>query len=997
MDFEPQQTTAVGGITITTTGIILSFDRVAEILFGYLASEVVDHNVSVLIPEPYNSKHDGYLARYLRDGDEHIIGKGRELSGLRKDGTTFPMWLAVNQVQIGDERVYFGSIFDLSAQKAAQKSLNRSEELNRAIFNTAVNPIITIDSAGQIKSFNQAAVRFFGYSTDEVINHNVNMLMPAPYHAEHDGYLQRYLEGGTPRIIGSGREVNAFCKNGRTVPIHLSVGSMELSDKQMFVGIITDLSVQKATENELILHRNHLEKLVDLATAEVKAIVQTAVSGVITIDELGIVHVFNPSASELFGYTRDEVVGQNISMLMEEPMSSEHNGYLSRFVKTGVARIIGRGREVTAKRKDNSTFPAFLAVGHSQLADGHHLFVAFISDISEQKRKEGELQLAKESAEAGAKAKAAFLANMSHEIRTPMNSIIGFSEVVLQAPELLPETAEHVQTIVSSSKALLGLINDVLDISKLESGKFTLDTVCFHLPNALTIALNTLAQRATEKGLALKTEYDTNLPTHFVGDPSRLRQVVLNLIGNAIKFTEKGSITLKVLADEKAEQLHFIITDTGIGMSPEQLDKVLDSFVQADSSTSRRFGGTGLGTTISKQIVELMGGKLWVDSEVGKGSVFHFTCRMPEAIDLDDCLYEELTSSIDEYISPRLFNILLAEDIPENATLAMLRLERQGHKVFWAKNGHDAVEAFKASSYDLVLMDVMMPVMDGLEACRQIRKLEQTSKTQTPILALTASVMHEDHQKCLKAGMNDVAAKPIDFNKLFASIEWYVSDDMGIVNTNRQQQVVLNADVDFSAVQPVANVAKALQTWQESLAYAKALVSFAQKHENDALNIERFLKGTAEDVMKARKLTHALKGVAGNLMLNQVAQLAIDINAMLKADLHPEKPELIESLKESLATAVVAIGTLNIPTKASSPIKEFDAKVVSHLMGELISALDKLNPDEVEPMLKHLAEYVAEDDLMTISREVDAFDFDVAKIKAYALAKRMRVSLEENK
>ena len=231
--------------------------------------------------------------------------------------------------------------------------------------------------------------------------------------------------------------------------------------------------------------------------------------------------------------------------------------------------------------------------------------------------------------------------------------------------------------------------------------------------------MRTVEQQAAEKGLSIQIEYDPALPMRFMGDPSRLRQVVLNLVGNAIKFTDSGGITFRVQDGEEADQLHFSIADTGIGMSPEQAGKVFDSFSQADSSTTRRFGGTGLGTTISLQIVELMGGKIWVESEQGKGSIFHFTGRMPEAENIDGCLYEAVSSVMEEYVSPRLFRVLVAEDIEENATLVTLRLGQQGHEVLWVKNGLEAVEAFRTGQHDLILMDVMMPEQIGRASCRE--------------------------------------------------------------------------------------------------------------------------------------------------------------------------------------------------------------------------------------------------------------------------------------
>jgi PAS domain S-box-containing protein len=994
MELNQNRSSAVGGITIDDSGIIKSFDATAETIFGYIADEVVGHNVTCLMPEPYHSEHDGYLARYLHKGDPHVIGKGREVVGQRKDGTTFPLWLAVNEVRLGGEHIFVGSILDLSRNKAVESDLARSLEVTRAILDTAVNPIITINPDGAIRSFNPAAEQLFGYESDEVINHNVKKLMPEPYHSEHDGYLHRYLEGGAPHVIGTGREVVGQRKDGTTFPMHLSVGAMELADGRMFVGIITDITEQKAAEEELRQHRDHLEDLVAMATAEVKAIVQTAVSGIVTIDESGIIHLFNPSAEELFGWKSKELVGKNVSFLMEEPHAAQHDGYLNRYLETGEARIIGIGREVVAKRKDGSTFPANLAVGHTRLSDKHRLFVAFISDISAQKRNEAALKQAKEEAEAGAQAKAAFLANMSHEIRTPMNSIMGFAEVVLQAPELTPETVGHVRTILNSSKSLLGLINDILDVSKLESGKFTLETVCFHLPNALAEALRTVEQRATEKGLAVKIKYDPALPMHFVGDPSRLRQVILNLMGNAIKFTKQGEVTIQVLSGQEDELLHFMVTDTGIGMTQGQVEKVFESFSQADSSTTRRFGGTGLGTTISKQIVELMGGEIWVESEPDKGSAFHFTAHMPEAINTEGCLYEEVATIIDEYVSPRLFRVLLAEDIVENATLATLRLEQQGHEIYWAKNGLEVVEAFRNGQYDLILMDVMMPKLDGLDATRKIRELEQETKAHIPILALTASVMQEDHARCLASGMDSIEAKPIDFNNLFAAIEQHVPEGKGKPNSSRIIEIDHSAELDLSPLQGVADIAKALQTWRNPRAYAKALVSFAKEQADDAVEIERLLTKIPGDMEPARVIAHALKGVAGNLVLEQVAQLAIDIDAALKSD-QQQALQMTGALNHALVAAVTAIGNLALPDTEITPLKIFDAIAAGDLMVELLSVLDELNPDAAEPALTRLAEYISESDLAPIRQEMEAFDFDAAKSKALILAGKMDLNLGE--
>ena len=344
------------------------------------------------------------------------------------------------------------------------------------------------------------------------------------------------------------------------------------------VGSITDITERKAAEALLLKYREHLEEMVATATTEVKAIVQTAVNGVITIDSSGTIRLFNPAAERLFGWTAEEVIGRNVSLLMPEPLASEHDSHIQRFLQTREARIIGIEREVTAKRKDGQLFPANLAVGHAALVEGRHLFVAFISDISAQKHAEQELRLAKEAAEAAAKAKANFLANMSHEIRTPMNTVIGFAEVVLQNPLLPSDTRQHVATILNSGKHLLSVINDILDFSKIEAGKVDLEAVCFNLPSAVQDSLQIMSLRASEKGLRIELNVEAGLPQYFVGDPNRLRQVILNLVGNAVKFTETGLITVTIEKAEAPDMLHFCISDSGIGMTPEQTQTVFEPF-----------------------------------------------------------------------------------------------------------------------------------------------------------------------------------------------------------------------------------------------------------------------------------------------------------------------------------------------------------------------------------------------------------------------------------
>ncbi|PNH93667.1 PAS domain S-box protein [Vibrio diazotrophicus] len=980
---------SVGSITIDVKGFIKSFDPIAEDIFGYKFHEVMNQNVSILMPEPYRSHHNDYLHRYLVDNNAHIIGQGRELPAMRKDGSTFPMWLTVNHVKIDTTSLFIGSIFDLSAQKETERELSRSEEFSRAVLDTAVNPIITIDAKGNIKSFNKSAETFLGYLEQDVVGKNVNILMPEPYHSMHDGYLSNYLSSGSPKIIGTGREVLARRKDGRQVPIHLSVGEMNMGEEKMFVGIMTDISEQKAVEQELLHHREKLEELVSIATKEVEAIIETAANGIFTMDKNGIIMVFNPLAQELFGWQEHDIVGRHFSTLFAGDCETD------RLLALNNAAISDRqkGLEVTAKNKEGRLFPAFIAIGHQEFKNGHHLFVAFIRDITEQKRKEAELKLAKESAEKAAKVKSAFLANMSHEIRTPMNAIIGFSDIIKQSKELSPQLSEYMDIIVSSSKSLLSLIDDILDVSKLESGHYTLDNVCFHLPNAVADSMKMLHHKASEKGLAFSIHYDTRLPKRFIGDPNRLRQILVNLVGNAIKFTEKGTVSINILKGDKQEELLFSITDTGIGMTEEQINVVFDSFVQADSSISRRFGGTGLGTTICKQLVEMMAGKIWVQSELGKGTKVSFTCRLPVSEKNIECLYDELTSDkLSDYISPRVFRILVAEDIPENATLVMLRLEQQGHSVVWAKNGIEAIDLFKQNSFDLILMDVMMPVMDGLDATRHIRQLEINSSDKIPIIALTASVFNEEYEKCMASGMDCIEAKPIDFNHLLMTIEQYVAAHKGKSHTKMTIEPTIESTIDFSVVGSVADVSAALRNWRDPLTYAQALQSFASTHADDTKRLTQLIKDNNDT--DAYLLTHALKGVSGNLMLLDVASSCIHINHELKGNNRSKLTDKLKSLDVFLLKAVNAINKLQIAFPQDVQLKTYNQTAVFALLDQFRQSLELLNPDDVEPVLKELEQYLGAKMLSPIKQEVLRYDFDAALEKVQELQAHLLNDLE---
>ncbi|MCM0148754.1 response regulator [Photobacterium galatheae] len=653
-------------------------------------------------------------------------------------------------------------------------------------------------------------------------------------------------------------------------------------------------------------------------TAELKATIHTAVDGIIKISHRGIILSYNASAERILGYHESEVLGKNISMLMPEPYRSAHNSYLDNYLKTGRARIIGIGREVTALHKNGLMKPIRLSLGESKL-HGVSTFVGVITDISQQKKMEDELRRSKEKAEIAAQAKSTFLANMSHELRTPMNAIIGFSELMLDG-KMNPEQQRHLGIIRNSAKTLLNLLNDVLDSAKLESGTTQLETRHFSLRQMCEQLVATQSLIANQKGIELTLSYDAQLSEYYQGDPLRIQQIILNLLSNAVKFTEHGAVTLH-LAPSRIQGIIIQVQDTGIGIASDRLHTIFAPFSQADSTMSRRFGGTGLGTTIAKQLVELMDGQISVNSQLGKGSTF--SVELPLHRGEPSKAEEQKVHEI--HIPP--MTILIADDVEQNLEIMTGLLKRDRHHLLTARTGQEALSIIQKTQVDIILLDVQMPEMNGLEACKAIRAYEHTEGRQpVPVIALTASVLEKDRRDALAAGMNGFAVKPIDIHELKSEIAHQMGISVDANTTDESQSCVAEMHIDLE---------KGRQLWGSEQSQLTAIHKFMHQPQHHPDYLARLLSGRQTQALSH---IHRLKGTAGNLCLPAIHHTMMQLEQALQREqntvpLFSQYRDRFKAL-DNLLSSVNPLSTDVHESQPLSALEQHDIRQIALLLSQ---------------------------------------------------------------
>jgi len=719
--------------------------------------------------------HDGRMETHLISavqvvigGEPHLMAVGRDVSAIKQTEADLIAARERLSLQIDEmNRSQLTLRAEIIEREQAQSRLRQSEAKSRKVFETSLDSISIrrIDN-GVYLDVNPAFLSLTGYTYEEVIGHSVDELGLRI----SDGPMIFETSMNTVGFVHN-RERELRRKDGTIVPIMVSAVAIDLDGIPATVIVTRDITLAKRSADRLQESEDRLRRIFD---ANLDAISVRRLSDS-TYREVNLEFL------KLTGYSRDEVIGHS-----REELKLWQEDSRRTFDRLFQAQGHLRNDEGVLRRKDGTLIPVIASAVPFDI-DGEPCMLAITRDITQSKQAERELLLAHEAALAASRAKSEFLSSMSHEIRTPMNAILGMADVLSETP-LNPDQLRYVQTMQANGDALLLLVNEILDLAKVESGQLELERVEFDLIDLIERILETFALKARAKGLKLNRRIAPDLPRNWIGDPLRIRQILINLIGNAVKFTERGEITVSVdwmsaISESSVARtrVRFSIADTGIGIAPASLDSIFSTFTQADSSISRRYGGSGLGLAIVKRLVELQEGTIEVESEPSRGSAFTFSIPLQiadgDSLAPADELAAVLTNGHDRDVDGPVRNILLAEDTADNRLLIRAYLEGMGYRIDEAADGQTAIFKFMSERYDLVLMDIRMPIMDGYAAVRAIRAWEEShGLPRTPIIALTASVLDEAVYRSLEAGCDSHLSKPVRKSTLIKAIEEAIDD-----------------------------------------------------------------------------------------------------------------------------------------------------------------------------------------------------------------------------
>jgi PAS domain S-box-containing protein len=763
-------------ISINSQQQITLFNKGAEQIFGYTTEEVLGKPLNLLMPERFANLHHQHVSQYSQtESHGRQMAERGAIFGRRKDGSEFPVEASISKLNLQDEVIFTTFLRDISARQLIENALRDSEARFQTFMNHSPAAAWISDANGVLVYVSQTYLRTFDLPTDDLIGKSLFELYPPSIAQQFLDNIQTVAQ--TFQVV---KAVEIAPRPDKSLG-HFLVYKFpipDLSGEILIGGVAIDITQQHQAEMALQLSEERLQLALEASG-----------DGLWDWDiSTGKVYL-NSYYQEMLGYHPGELimntivwekmihpddkskVFERLNAHCQDPSVNYNFDYRVR-CKSGEWKWVANYGKVVLR--DLQGKPLRMIGTHK--------------DISDRKQTELALRQAMEAAEAANLAKSIFLANMSHELRTPLNVILGFTQVMARDPSLTSTQQEDLQTIQRSGDHLLSLINDVLDLSKIEAGHCTLEETGFDLIALLHSLRNMLAERASSKGLDLCFEIAPEVPQFIVADAQKLRQILINLLSNAIKFTKKGNITLRVQTQEfqQPNTLMFEVEDTGVGIAPEELNTIFDAFVQAQAG-KRSVSGTGLGLTISRKLLELMGGEITVKSKIEQGSTFSFSLpvRLTDGVDLTPEQSDRLVIGLAPGQPHR--RILVVDDRSENRLLMVRLLSNLGLEVREASNGQEAVQLWREWLPDLTWMDIRMPILNGYEATKQIRAMEQ-GKTSI-IIALTAQASQSDRTLALAAGCNDYISKPFREQTLFLKMAEY----LGLEYIYQEQETVFPA------------------------------------------------------------------------------------------------------------------------------------------------------------------------------------------------------------
>jgi len=863
-------------MTVNTNGTIQFINRTVEKVSG--DADVLGTSVYEYVPPEHVDIVRNALGRVFGTG----LPESYQISVKNLEGSIVG-WYETHIGPVFDGDTIIAATLashDITEKKRTEEALRESEERFHNLMEYV--PAVSIQGYtvdGEVVYWNKASEEIYGYTSEEALGKNLSdLIIPDNLKPLFEKALKTGREVQKSGEFLPAGELELLHKNGHLVSVYSIHTAVCLNDKPPLLFCIdVDLTDHKQAEEKL----RYLARITE----------QTG-EGIATADLNGNLQFVNKAWARMHGYeTTDELIGKHLNIFhTQDQIEADVIPFNEEVKRSGCC-----AGEVGHVRKDGTTFPTQMITTMFNDDRGEPIgLIGFATDITERKRAEEELKLAKREAEAATVAKSEFLANMSHEIRTPMNAIIGFSDL-LADENLTDEQKRSINTIRESAKTLLDLINDILDYSKIEAKKFDIEIIECSLGRILGFVESIMKPQAGKKLLDFKIIESKGLPERIRTDPARLRQCLVNLVNNAIKFTEKGHVYINVSLEDRNNQpyIRFDVEDTGIGIPEDKQKVIFESFTQVDADKTRKYGGTGLGLTVTRQLSELLGGELTVTSKVGKGSIFSYV--IPAGLDVTKESPLNIHSSHIDPVKKKTGqpefsgHILVAEDAGANQVLIESLLKRVGLQVTIAEDGNQALQEALSKQFDLIFMDIEMPNMSGYEATKAIRK----KGLKTPIIALTAYAMKGDDEKCFAAGCNDYVSKPIVREKLLQILGKYLSAENGdmsqridSVRSDVEQLNQLCSETATSGITPTEPEDEQYGEFPVDFAIIKKIYDDEDVLEETVIIfledapqiIELLAKAIAvRDSTDVKKYAHKLRGLARHVAARKLSDMLYDL------------------------------------------------------------------------------------------------------------------------